>query len=77
MSRDIYESIELLIQVIVVAIKNRKLSAPKSAEELHESDDKESVSGKITHSEQFRLVLFFHDDYCKSYMNLTCMQSDL
>lgn len=47
-----------IIQVIVVAIKNRKLSPPESAEELYEPDEKDlnSASEKIAHTDQFRCL---------------------
>ncbi|CAA2986099.1 NRT1 PTR FAMILY -like isoform X1 [Olea europaea subsp. europaea] len=45
-----------IAQVIVVAIKNRKLPPPESPSELYEINEKESAStdDKIAHTEQFR-----------------------
>jgi peptide/histidine transporter 3/4 len=47
-----------IIQVIVVAIKNRGLSLPDSSDELHETNEKDSVSTeeKISHTKQFRCL---------------------
>ncbi|XP_027161400.1 protein NRT1/ PTR FAMILY 4.5-like isoform X1 [Coffea eugenioides] len=48
-----------VIQVIVVAIKNRSLQHPSSPEELYEPEDKESsisTDQKIQHTEQFRCL---------------------
>ncbi|CAA3012719.1 NRT1 PTR FAMILY -like [Olea europaea subsp. europaea] len=45
-----------IAQVIVVAIKNRKLPSPESTSELYEINERESASteAKIAHTEQFR-----------------------
>ncbi|GLT70297.1 hypothetical protein SLA2020_423870 [Shorea laevis] len=45
-----------IAQVIVVAIKNRKLALPESPDELYEINDKETISSdpKIAHTNQFR-----------------------
>ncbi|KAF3616274.1 protein NRT1/ PTR FAMILY 4.5 [Capsicum chacoense] len=45
-----------VFQVIVVAIKNRKLEIPKNSEELYEISDKECDSSqpKLAHTNQFR-----------------------
>ncbi|XP_059650176.1 protein NRT1/ PTR FAMILY 4.5-like [Cornus florida] len=45
-------------QVIVVAIKNRKLTLPENADELYETSEKESliVGQRIPHTNQFRCL---------------------
>ncbi|CAN4110848.1 unnamed protein product [Withania somnifera] len=47
-----------IFQVIVVAIKNRKLQVPKDSEELYEISDKECDSSqlKLAHTRQFRFL---------------------
>ncbi|XP_015874800.3 protein NRT1/ PTR FAMILY 4.5 isoform X1 [Ziziphus jujuba] len=47
-----------IIRVIVVAIKNRRLSLPERSDELYEISDKDSLSAeeKIKHTNQFRLL---------------------
>ncbi|ONK63015.1 uncharacterized protein A4U43_C07F10500 [Asparagus officinalis] len=45
-----------VLQVIVVAIRNRKLSLPDSSEQLYEINDKEVVEEKIPHTDQFRFL---------------------
>lgn len=45
-----------IFQVIVVAIRNRKLSLPESPQKLYEIDDKQRDSSEepISHTNQFR-----------------------
>ncbi|CAN4108311.1 unnamed protein product [Withania somnifera] len=47
-----------IFQVIVVALKNRKLQIPKDSEELYEISDKECDSSqlKLAHTKQFRFL---------------------
>ncbi|XP_057732674.1 protein NRT1/ PTR FAMILY 4.5-like [Arachis stenosperma] len=45
-----------ILQVIVVAFKNRKLRLPESHEELYEISDKDSTTGKIAHTNQLRFL---------------------
>ncbi|EEF50043.1 protein NRT1/ PTR FAMILY 4.5 [Ricinus communis] len=47
-----------IVQVFVVAIKNRKLSLPENPEELYEISDEERIYSdeKIAHTDQFRFL---------------------
>lgn len=55
-SAHVLRVLHLYSQVVVVAIKNRGLSLPENPNELHEINEKESVSAeaKIVHTAQFR-----------------------
>ena len=47
---------DMVFQVIVAAIRNRKLSVPENSNELYEIDDKERDASEeaIAHTSQFR-----------------------
>lgn len=53
-------ALDMSLQVLVVAVRNRNLKLPENPDELFEIHDQESVSGAecITHTKQFRWDYF-------------------
>lgn len=45
-----------MIQVILLAVKNRKLKLPEDSEELHEIRTNEAIGRKLTHTSQLTYV---------------------